>query len=996
MKKQVPPAGPSIAVDAFVKRALRSAGRGIMNRYGSAAMAAMLAATAPAMAAPDEGPAAAEVSDVIEEIVVTGSLIPTAPDQVAVPVITLTAADLEKGGNTSNVLDMLRKAIPGFEGRSNIGNSNANNANQLTGGGSQLQLRDLPTLILINGRRAAISGIAAINGKNFVDVSQIPVAAIERIEVLPDGASSIYGSDAIGGVVNFILKSDYEGITFGARDGQATDYGERSAYVTGGTKLGEASIVGTVSYNHSDPLYQNQRPFSSPFLGHVSATTLPGVIAGGADRLNPAFGSPSQNNPTGVNATAASLAALVGNGTYLPTSAAGISNSFDLSPFQTLLLKEDTYSFVSSLNAPLMDNKRLDLFGDVLFSQGKSWTQWPPIAASGLTVPAGAPSNPLTTAFPAVDFSDLAIPHDFFNTEYTERVTAGLRGEIVKDWNWESAFVYSEDQLDQNQTGVIYKPNLALAIAGGFNSAGVATPGGTYSKVLSGYSLTGAQVLQPALDPFATGAALNPASLANLYGTERINSVSRLESWDGKLVGAVFPLPAGNVDIAAGAAVRRESLSGHTDPNGRVTDPTTGSYFGNDQQWLGGTSANPFSASRTIVSEFGEVRVPITSADWNVTAIRAFDLTAAIRHEHYSDAGNSTVPKFGFRWQPISDQLTFRGNYSKSFIAPNLYSESGPTDTRTSNGPVATAFGTSYNGLTFQAEDGNNPALQPATSTSKTIGVVFKPQLVPNLTITGDYSHVTLSGFQGGAGFNNILLSVNSLGSASPFFNSLAVGAFPDQGGKNPFATPGSLLTYLTDPVTGKGSPTAAQNLYMVDFFRNLAQLLEESWNVSANYSIPTERIGTFALGTSGTILDSFKFNPGILGQPTIQNAGTANTESVFGGTLPKYRFYSTLDWKLSDLELTLANTYVSSVNDIGASGLLTPIHVSSYTTFDARAAYSFHLAKVQDIKLAVGVNNFTNHMPPLDPRTFTDNNADISTYSPIGRLVYGTITVSF
>jgi iron complex outermembrane receptor protein len=104
------------------------------------------------------------------------------------------------------------------------------------------------------------------------------------------------------------------------------------------------------------------------------------------------------------------------------------------------------------------------------------------------------------------------------------------------------------------------------------------------------------------------------------------------------------------------------------------------------------------------------------------------------------------------------------------------------------------------------------------------------------------------------------------------------------------------------------------------------------------------------------------------------------------------------VDWIYGDLDLTLANTYVSGVMDTGATGALAPIPVSSYTTFDVRAAYNLHLAKakVQDLKLAIGVNNLSNRMPPLDPRTFTDNNADVSTYSPVGRLVYGTITVTF
>lgn len=960
-----------------------------MDQRSAATFVAMLVSTAVAEAAPPK------VLD-LEEIIVTGSTIPTAPDQVSVPVITLTPDDLEKTGATTSVLDMLRKAVPGFEGRSNTGNSNAANNNQLTGGGSQLQLRNLPTLILINGRRAAISGIAGVNGKNFVDVSQIPVAAIERIEVLTDGASAIYGSDAVGGVVNFILKSSYEGFTAGAHDGSADRYNEHSAYATGGTTLGDVSIVATVSYTHTDPLFQNERSFDSPYLGHVTATTLPGVVAGGADRLSSALSSPSLQNPTGANAKAGSLAALVANGTYVPTSASAISNSFDLSPYQTLLLKQDIGSFTSSLQAPLIADHRLDLFSDVLVSRGTSWTRWAPVSAS-LTVPSGAPYNPLTTNFSAVDFADLSIPHEFFNTEYTTRLTVGLRGTITSNWNWESAVVYSEDDLHQDQTGVIYKPNLALAVAGGYNASGTAVPGGAYSNVLSGYSLSGPLVLQPALDPFATG-NLNPASLANLYGTERIRTVSQLISWDGKVVGRLFALPGGSVEAAIGASARRESLSGHTDPDGRVTDPVTGSYSGNDQQWIGGTFSNPFSKDRTISAGFTEIRVPVTGSEWNVPVFRAFDVTAAVRSEHYSDAGTSNVPKVGFRWQPMDEQLTLRGDYAKSFVAPSLYAEYGPTDTRTSTGPIATAFGANYAGLTFNAEDGNNPSLQPATAISKTIGLVFKPELLKNLTLTADYSDITLTGFQGGAGFNNILASVNQLGSASPFFNSLAVGGFPGAGGTDPFSTPGSLQAFLTN-AAGKGDPAQAAKLYMVDYFRNLAQLLEKSWNVSASYSIPTQHAGTFALGTNGTIFNSFKFNPGIAGQPVVEGAGTANNAGVFGGTLPKYRFYSTFDWVYRHLDFMVANTYASSLRDTGGSGILPSIPVSSYLTWDTRVAYDWEGQKVQHLKLAVGVNNLANRMPPSDPRVFNtlaNSNADISTYSPLGRLVYGNISVEF
>lgn len=196
--------------------------------------------------------------------------------------------------------------------------------------------------------------------------------------------------------------------------------------------------------------------------------------------------------------------------------------------------------------------------------------------------------------------------------------------------------------------------------------------------------------------------------------------------------------------------------------------------------------------------------------------------------------------------------------------------------------------------------------LKPATSISKTIGFVLRPEITKNFVLATDYSEITLKGFQGGAGFNNILTSINSLGAASPFFNSLAVGTFPASGGTDPFTTPGSLLAFLTNPATGKGSPAQAAQLYMVDYFRNLAQLQEDSWNISASYAISTQNAGKFGFATNGTIFNSFKFDPGIAGHPIIQGAGASSNSSVFGGTLPRYRFYSTIDWVFHDVDYTL------------------------------------------------------------------------------------------
>jgi iron complex outermembrane recepter protein len=932
----------------------------------------------------------------IETIVVTGSNVPTTPDAVAVPVSVLGADQIEQGGVNSNLLEILRKSLPSFVGRSNTGNSNANNNNQNTAGGSQVQLRNLDTLVLINGRRVATSGINGIGGKNFVDINQIPAAAIDRIEVLTDGASAIYGSDAIGGVVNIILKSGYDGAEIGGRLGFAKgNYQERSAYFVAGTDVKGFNLTVTGSTSHTDPLYQNQRPFSTPIVNRSSQ--VPGAV--GAGGLNPGailsagLNSPRDRNPTGANATAGSVADLIANGTYLATTPAAVAANYDLSAFQTLLLKQDQDSVVATLSGDLLPNAKLVAFGDFVYSKTKSFTQFLPVVTA-VTVPAGAPFNPLTAAFPQVQFGYLPQAHQFFNTGEGTRVTAGLRGDFNADWNWEAAYVYSESLLNQKQTNLIYKPNLARAIAGGYDANGKPVAGGQFSSVASGFSESNPFVTQPAVDPFARAGGVIPGSLANLLGTENIDAASRLKSVDAKVVGSLVELPAGKLGFAAGVSYRRETLSAQADPNGYNTGPTS-------QRWIGGTFADPFTSSRSIGAGFAEVRVPVTSPDWTLPGAHALDLIGAVRAEHYSDVGGSVVPKLGVRWQPVDRQFTVRGTYAKSFTAPTLFAMFGPTDTRiVGAGVIQSVFGIPASPI--NGEDGNNPNLKPSKAKSNSVGFVFSPTALPGFKLSLDYSDIKQDGFPGGIGFTNILDSVNRQGSASPFFNNLAKGNFPGlPGATQPFTKPGDLNTYL---MSGGNS----LDLYAVDQFRNLGGVQEQSINLSASYLLPTDKMGTFEFGTAAAIFLHYKFQA-LSDQPFYEYAGFAtNGGTGVQGTLPKYRFYSTINWKYQNWDATLANTYISSVKDIGPGGIvfansttLKAIPVSSYTTWDVRVAYTDEsrsnvLKFVKGWTVAAGMNNIANRMPPLAAQAFTDNNADVATYSPIGRLTYVTASVKF
>ncbi len=951
---------------------------------GSASFAGRAAETDP-----PAGPSA-EPETEATEIVVTGSRIPTSIDKVAAKVTIVDAEQIDKAGVSTDVLDILRKTVPSFQGRGNAGNSNANNTNQNTAGGAQVQLHNLDTLILINGRRAAISGIAAIGGKAFVDVNQIAPSAIDHMEVLADGASAIYGSDAIGGVVNIILKSNYEGADIGLRDGQAAgDYREKSGYFTAGTSWHDLHITASGSWSHNDPLYQDRRQFSSPITGRVSA--VPGTIGGANPAiLAPGLNSPSASNPTGANATAGSLAALIANGTYLPSTTAGIASTYDLSRFQTLLLGQDQKALSINLNDEIIED-RLKAFGDAEYSRNTSFTQFLPITQT-LTVPQAAPYNPLDTAFPNVNFADWNAPRQFNNTAESARVTAGLRGDITSHWNWEAAYVYSRNTLDQTQSNLIYKPNLPLAIAGGFDASGNPVPGGAYSKVYGGYSTANPLVLQPALDPFARAAGLNPASLANLYGQELIKTSSYLHAFDASVVGTVFNLPAGAPGVAVGVSWREEGLSAHTDPNGTNTGPTA-------QRWIGGTFADRYEQSRTVKGAYAELRVPVTSPEWDFPVFHALDLIFAGREEDYSDAGSSFVPKLSFRWQPLDDSVTVRGSYSKSFTAPTLFAENGPTDTRiVGSGVIQSVFGIANPG--FNGEDGNNPNLRPSKTQTHTVSVTYAPRYVPGLTLSGEFSAISQHGFPGGIGFTNILQNVDQLGAASPFAGNVAMGNFPGLPGAVPFTTPGQLGNYL------RANPNNATNVYAVDRFMNLGGVKVRTYTLNGAYELPTTSYGTFAVGTSGTIFDSFEFQA-LPYQKFYQYAGYAtNGGTGVQGTLPKYRFYTTLDWRIEHWSATLANTYASSTVDVGAGGIvyetsttLKPIRVGSYSAWDIRVAYtgdSLFGRIGKSWRVALGVNNFTDRMPPASPQAFTDNNADVSSFSPIGRLIYASAGIKF
>ena len=959
---------------------------------------------------------AAEANTELETVLVTGSALPTSTDALAVPVTIVDAAAIAKAGVSTNILEILRKQIPGFAGRSNTGNSNAANTNQNTAGGSSIQLRNLDTLILVNGRRVASSAIAGVNGKVFVNVAQIPPSAIERIEVLADGASAIYGSDAIGGVVNIILKSNVEGGQVSSRfAGASGSYSERSVDGTYGLTLGgRTNLTLSASYSKSTPLFQNQRSFSSPF--YSTAGNVPGAI--GNFFLSPGITAP---NPAASATVAANSQYINAGATVATAPGTGIGGTYNLAQFGTVLLKQQQKAAAIALNSDLTEDGRVSLFADFEYSKNENYTRFAPQTAA-VTAPAGSPYNPLTAAVSVV-FGNTLRPKTYTTDQDSLRGTLGLRGEfsaIGSDWDWEVGVTHSENEIDQVIGNVIFAPNLALAVAGGFNSTGVATVGGTFSNVRSGLSPTGAFVLQPALNPFAIAAGVAPGALSNVLTDESIHGKSTLDAADARITGTIGHLPAGEPALALGVAWRKEKLSGAPERNGWVhVDGTLATAA--QSLYVGGLSADPFAASHTIVSQFLEVRVPIASDAWNSPGFAALDLIGAVRHERYSDAGNSTVPKIGFRWEPLGRQLTVRGNFARSFTAPSLYAIAGPLNIRLGGAAIVTnAFATAIAGTT-QVQDGNNPNLKPAKSDSVSLGFIVKPEAIPNLKISIDYSSVKETGQPAGIGFNNILLDVNAKGAASQFAGNIARNAFPGQPGALAFANPGDVLAYVTKPanVVGGNYP----NLYMIDRFTNLGQIKVSSINLDGSYEVPTGDVGTVTLSTQAAYLLSYKFQA-IPGQPIYSFDGTTTQGGGAQGTLPRLRAYTSVDWRRLHWEVGASHSYIAAVDDIGTGGLsydlnfqragqttFFPGRVAAFSSWDLRLTYraSTESDAAPGVTVTAGINNLFDELPPVSSNITAasgaaagatawraENNVDVSTYGGIGRLFYLSATLRF
>ena len=765
----------------FVRLALM-AGVGFPLIFASNAFAQL-----PAPAVPAEPGAAAPTSAEVERVVVTGSNIPTAEETGPNPVDTYRPQDIEKLGIRSAT--DLQEFIPQQAGGTvnlNIGNAGD--------GTVQFNLRGLlpkETLVLIDGKRVAFGSLNGAGAFAGPDINLIPFSMVDHVDILKDGASAVYGSDAIAGVVNFFLVHKFRGLEIGgtygnSNMGASNDMGEWETWIKAGTGDDKTDIVVIADFwQRTGGIFSRDRDISSNgdfnrFGGFDARSgNFPGRL--GSFRLIPSIffsdltptphsapnlaNSPFYVRPShfGIRTHANNLGNLVpGDGNY---------SAYNFASITPALPPGDRQVYYGSFTRDLCD-KYLTIFGDFKYARsfydaslaavpftpdpfhgvvGIDGTPFPTVGPSGpngISVPISNPFNPFTVGDTTIIYNGAVVPittgvrfrgvndtghRDEKFTYWDQLFDIGLRGEMgwiadyFKTWNWELGFRYSRNEGQDLSVGEVSQPGLIQALFD-TNPATAFNPFGGFNRMNS------------------------PAARGAVYVTLHNSGAYELPIYYGTFNGDLFNLPAGPVSFAIGGEYDAPTFDRDRD----ALNTTFNS--------IGSTDGQSFRVNRGVWGLYEEVRVPFTSPTWNFPAFYSLEVDFAEREEWYSTntsavlpvgiqpfvpAGhsryNAQKPKVSVRWQPIDPKyigaLTLRGSYTEAFHAPQL----GEVTPATSQGfpLVIDPFSTQTQ---TQIEDHviGNPNLHPEVAYEWTYGAVWSPKWVKGLTLSADWWHIDM------------------------------------------------------------------------------------------------------------------------------------------------------------------------------------------------------------------------------------------------------------
>jgi iron complex outermembrane receptor protein len=891
-------------------------------------------------------------SAALEEVVVTGTSIKGLNAETALPVQVVNRDDIARTGVTSTE-DLFRQ----ISAASSAGTTVAANAtgNQ-TGAISTISLRGLGsdrTLIQINGRRSAVygGGSAGAAGSS-VDISAIPLASIERVEILKDGASAIYGSDAIAGVVNFILREDYQGAEVSAYAGTPTDKGGGQSEIVsafgglGDLKQDRYNIAAGFNFEHDSALLGSDRAFASryaPAFGNdvTSSFAFPANVAvpgktGGT--RNPDVGNCGPYSLNDVN---------------FPKQC-----RFDNSPFDSLEPEQTKIS--GNLNAHFALTDSAQAYAEASFSQVKTTTTVQPVPLSyqNPLLP-GNPyiaylANLLATQYPTYKNPAVVPGEGAFllgpSSPYYPTAFAAANGQAGQPLN----LIYRDFANGQRETEDIANTFRAVGGVKG-NAAGwdydtsvLFSEVQVNENLLSGFPLY--SKIMPLLDgglinPF--GATTDPAQLALAKGTEFVgqdfSSRTSLASLNGTASRALIDLPAGALSAAVGGEIRRETFD--YNPAAAIQ---TGDISGQGGNQL------PEDASRDVESAYVELNAPI---------VKGLDVDAAVRYDHYQHIGSTVNPKASVKWQPES-WLLVRASAGTGFRAPSLTDlYAAQASSVTGNGtrdPIqCPTFNANNPACSFQFTTitGGNPNLTPEKSTTFTFGTVIEP--IKNLTVDLDSFWIFLKNEIVGGGLNYATILQNAQ-TATQFANLITRDAA------------GNIVSI---------SQTNA----------NLFKQNTSGLDASVKYGFDIGS-GRFSLLGNGTYFYKYATqNPDGSWTGQIDKGLTS-----VGGVISRWRHNATALYEIDAFNVSLTQNFQKRYHDVAGNINGVSRDVAAYQTFDMQASY----AVLKQLRVSLGVRNIFNQNPPYANYAASANNFvggyDLSYGDPLGRFVYARVTYTW
>lgn len=857
-------------------------------------------AISPVMAQQTSAPAAASAEPEVQAVVVTGSMIKRVESETADPITIIKAEALKDLGITSveQALAMVTS--------NNATTTTASSVGSFSGGVSQANLRGLgatKTLVLLDGQRLA-NNVALGSG---VDLNTIPFAAIDHIEVLREGASSLYGSDAIAGVINFITKKNLEGGEINIGYSKPTSGGGNSdtidfAYGFGNLAEDGYNFMATLNYTSQRELTPSQRSFAStgynPSKGLANVNGATGTAPGSFTDSN---GNLFQVGYPGCNGNK-NVVALGGSCQFLYSSAV------DLIP------KTTTESGLLQFTKRLTDNNTLTV--QYFYSHFKltSWagpqtygfyqdqsSPYYPTAANSSPVN-GNGAGPNLNDQVIAGWTDLANNRSEGNVNTEQRFLVTLDGEN-SGWDYSTS-------LDWSQNKGVQK------IYGGEANYAIIAPGNVISNLINPY---GAQT--------AAGQALINSAYTN--GNLAVGTLT-LASFNGH---ASHPLgdafEAGRqAQFALGFDVRNEKIS--EEPTPLATTLYTATYY----------PPQTVVGSRKSEAMYGELYIPIS---------KKFDFTLSDRYDSFSDFGQTNNAKISFTYQPVN-MLKIRGAASTGFRAPTLVEEFQPNTLGAASGSmIGPGCASGNNSTIFSASNcvsqglqlsGGNTKLSPETSKNFGLGFVLEP--IKNLAFTLDYYRVIVK---------NEIQSIPD----TAIYNDPTTYA-------NLYKLNGAgTLTPAPQANIQCPTPGAATCGYIIQTLQNTGGITTDGLDLSANYALNTS-FGKFRLGMEATYVMDYKLQE-YPGAAQINLVGKFNQ-----GNQPVIRFQDllTLDWTYDKFGAGLSNHYMSKYQDYTTDLAGNVLNVGAYSIWNAHVSYK----PIKSLRLVAGIDNLFNTSPPFSNQT--------------------------